>query len=563
MKQRIILYQVVPRLFGNTNPTCKKNGNIEENGVGKLNDFTPKALKEIKALGCTHIWYTGVIEHATQTDYTSFGISRDNPYVVKGKAGSPYSIKDYYDVDPDLACDIPNRIKEFEALIARSHQEALKVIIDFVPNHVSRQYHSDAKPAGVEDFGASDNPNTAFDPNNNYYYLPGESLTPQFPTGEGDNKYTEFPAKATGNDCFNAYPTINDWYEAVKLNYGKDYHNPHNVHYSSELNTWKKMYDILLYWAKKGVDGFRCDMAEMVPVEFWEWVIPQIKQKYPHIIFIAEVYNPNEYWTYTARGKFDYLYDKVGLYDTLKEVINGNLSASAITSCWQRLDLLTPHMLNFLENHDEQRIASDFFAGDPFKALPALILSATLNTSPYMIYSGQEFGEKGMDEEGFSGKDGRTTIFDYWSVDTLRRWNNEGAFNTEKLSLNECRLRHFYQQLLTLCNQEEALREGAFYDIMYANYANSAFNGNKLFAYLRKSEHSLCLIVVNFNDDKEDCEVVLPKHAFEWLQIEERANATWIDLLAGGTATAPLSLHQPIPLILPPRSGIIFKTAIE
>ncbi|KAA6333249.1 Cyclomaltodextrin glucanotransferase [termite gut metagenome] len=152
-KKKIIIYQVFTRLFGNTNTACLCGGSITENGCGKMSDFTVGALREIKKLGITHIWYTGIIEHATQTDYTAYGIAPDHPAIVKGKAGSPYAIKDYYDVDPDLANDVPKRMKEFENLVSRTHRNGLKMIIDFVPNHVSRQYRSDAHPAGIVDLG--------------------------------------------------------------------------------------------------------------------------------------------------------------------------------------------------------------------------------------------------------------------------------------------------------------------------------------------------------------------------------------------------------------------------
>ena len=295
MNSKIIIYQVFTRLFGNTNNRCKANGTLQENGCGKFSDFTSKALHEIRSLGCTHIWYTGIIEHATQTDYTRYGIRKDNPHIVKGKAGSPYAIKDYYDVDPDLAENPQNRMKEFEALVTRTHEAGLKVIIDFVPNHVARQYHSDQKPSGTKDLGEDDNTEIHFSPENNFYYIPRQAFCGQFPLGEGVEKYHEYPAKATGNDCFGAYPGINDWYETVKLNYGIDYLNNRQTYFDPIPDTWIKMRDILLFWASKQIDGFRCDMAEMVPVAFWGWVIPQIKEKYPHIDFIAEVYNPYEY----------------------------------------------------------------------------------------------------------------------------------------------------------------------------------------------------------------------------------------------------------------------------
>jgi len=280
--EKMIIYQVFTRLFGNNHNHCINSGSIAENGCGKMADFTAKALNEIKKLGATHIWYTGIIEHATQTDYRRYNIRPDHPAIVKGKAGSPYAIKDYYDVDPDLANDVPERMKEFENLVQRTHRSGLKVIIDFVPNHVARQYHSDAQPDGTSQLGANDDPNYAFSPYNNFYYIPQSELHGQFDMkGSATEPYKECPAKATGNNRFDAYPNITDWYETVKLNYGVDYQNGGTCHFNPTPDTWTKMLDILLFWADKNIDGFRCDMAEMVPVEFWEWVIPQVKEKHP------------------------------------------------------------------------------------------------------------------------------------------------------------------------------------------------------------------------------------------------------------------------------------------
>ena len=343
MSQKIIIYQVFTRLFGNKTTTLQNNGSIKENGCGKMADFTAKALDEIKHLGATHIWYTGIIEHATQTDYSAYGIQKDHPAVVKGKAGSPYAIKDYYDVDPDLAVKVEHRMKEFENLVNRTHKAGLKMIIDFVPNHVARQYHSDQKPEGVEDLGARDNKGKGFDPQNNFYYIPGEPLHLDN-LNVSPKDYQESPAKATGNDVFSAWPGQNDWYETIKLNYGVDYCNGHTCCFDPIPDTWKKMLDILCFWAAKGIDGFRCDMAEMVPVEFWGWAIPQVKALHPSIIFIAEVYNPAEYRNYIFQGHFDYLYDKVGLYDTLRAVSSGFTSAGNITSCWQQVDDIQNHI---------------------------------------------------------------------------------------------------------------------------------------------------------------------------------------------------------------------------
>lgn len=559
---KIIIYQVFTRLFGNSRPSPVPGGDKAQNGCGSMADFTARALKKIKELGATHIWYTGVIEHATQTDYSSYGIAPDHKAVVKGKAGSPYAIKDYYDIDPDLATSVPARMKEFHNLVKRTHQAGLKMIIDFVPNHVARQYHSDAKPKDVQDLGEADNREHAFNPQNNFYYIPGEELHAQFDLQQGaPEPYREYPAKATGNDNFSAWPGVNDWYETVKLNYGIDYCGGHRRCFDPTPDTWFKMRDILLFWASKGIDGFRCDMAEMVPAEFWGWVIPQVKEAYPAIIFVAEVYNPAEYRNYIHNGRFDYLYDKVGLYDTLRAVTCGYASASDITHCWQSVDDIKGHMLNFLENHDEQRLASEFFAGDADRGKAALLVSACMGTNPMMIYFGQELGERGMDAEGFSGRDGRTTIFDYWTVDTVRRWRNGGKFDGKRLTEEEKELQQFYATVLRLCNDEKALREGSFYDLMYANPGSERFNPKKSFVFLRHSGKELILVAANFDGAERSADIRIPGHAFEFLGISPRTNIPATDLLTDEKTTLSLLPDEPICITLPAFGGRLLKFA--
>jgi glycosidase len=519
----------LPRLFGNYNSTNKYNGSIEENGCGKFNSFTTKALKEIKALGVTHIWYTGIFEHATQTDYSAYGIRKDFPCLVKGKAGSPYAVKDYYDVDPDLAENVPDRMKEFEDLIHRTHKEGMKVLIDFVPNHVARQYFSDAKPKNIFDLGERDHPEWAFSPLNNFYYLPGQPFRPDFDI----DGYSEFPAKVTGNDQFTPSPTLNDWYDTVKLNFGINYMEGMQKQFDPIPDTWHKMLDILLFWASKKVDGFRCDMAEMVPVEFWNFAISRVKEKYPKIIFIAEIYKPAEYRNYLANGKFDYLYDKVGMYETLRNITSRNYPARNITYAWQQLNGIEDHMLNFMENHDEHRIASGFFAGDGSYAQPAMIVAATLTKAPVMIYFGQELGELGMDNEGFSGLDGKTTIFDYWGVRSVQAWANNGKFDGEKLSTEQKELRQFYQKLLNITMEEKAITEGVMYDLEYANFNNPHFDTHEQFAYIRKFKDEMLLFVLNFDDKELYTEVRIPLEAFQYLELMPGKQYKAVNLLDG------------------------------
>ena len=544
---KIIIYQVFTRLYGNKNTTRKEDGTLAENGCGKLNDFTPTALKKIRAMGVSHIWYTGVIRHATQTDYSAYGIPRQHPAVVKGKAGSPYAITDYYDIDPDLAVDVPNRMAEFEALIDRSHKTGLKVIIDFVPNHVARQYLSICAPEGVKDLGEEDNQQNGFDPQNNFYYCPGQRFTPYFDLYHGEAEpYIEEPAKATGNDCFHNAPSMNDWYETVKLNYGLDYYAGRVGHFNPIPNTWDKMTEILLFWAAKGVDGFRCDMAEMVPAAFWHWATDKVKYRYPDVVFIGEVYNPAEYRNYLGAG-FDYLYDKVGMYDTVRDVICGRQSAHAITGAWQATDDIRQHMLYFLENHDEQRIASQFFAGDARRGVPGLVVSALLQQNPLMIYFGQEYGERGMDKEGFSGNDGRTTIFDYWSVPSVVRAAKG------KSTADEKKLYDIYNKVMHIAASEKAVSQGQMFDLMYVNG-----HYHRQYIFLRKAGAEVLLVVSNFDDSTAAVNVTIPAHAFDFLSIKEK-NAVATDLLTGSQFKITLKRDSEIPLVVDPLSAIVLK----
>lgn len=546
---RPVIYQIFTRLYGNKTKNNKPNGTLQENGSAKMNDITATKLQRISRMGFTHVWFTGLIEHATQTDHTAFGISKDHPAVVKGKAGSPYAIKDYYDIDPDLAVSVPDRMKECKALLNRTHKAGLKMVIDFVPNHVARHYHSDAAPKGVEDLGEKDDTTKGFDPQNNFYYLPGQQLRTDFARSAAQTEpYVELPAKATGNDCFNASPSRNDWYETVKLNYGIDYQGGRATHFSPTPSTWKKMTDILLFWAEKGVDAFRCDMAEMVPTAFWSHAVAAVKKEHPDVLFIGEVYNPAQYRDYLAAG-FDYLYDKVGLYDTLRAIVCGNASASCITSCWQATDDIKEHMLHFLENHDEQRIASAYFAGNAEKAKPALAAGALMSPGAYMVYAGQEIGEAGMDAEGFSGNDGRTTIFDYWNPASLQKLTAP-AFE-KKLTSEEAALYDYYQKILTLCNSRKAFEQGGFFDLQYANYGRDyGYNCDRQYSFLRHFGREVYLVAVNFAPASVQVGIKIPSHAFDVLKLREGTKSA-VSVMTEETVTVELRPDAPLYVQLP------------
>ena len=549
-KKKEVVYQVFTRLFGNTNTTNKPWGTLEENGVGKFNDFTEKALKEIKDLGITHIWYTGVPHHDVITDYRKYGISNDDPDIVKGRAGSPYAVKDYYNVNPDLAVDVENRLEEFEALIERSHKAGLKVIIDIVPNHVARNYQSLSNPEGASDFGAEDDKTVTYDVDNNFYYNPGEVFeVPDWLNGYKplggeknvliDGRFKEIPAKWTGNGSRLSKPKMGDWYETVKVNYGvspegkKDFDELpdgfDNADYKKHFEFWKdktvpsswmKFRDIALYWTAKGIDGFRYDMAEMVPVEFWSYMNSSIKMKNADAFLLAEVYNPSLYRDYIRKGKMDYLYDKVQLYDTLKHVMQGHGRTDNIPLIQEDLKDIEHNMLHFLENHDEQRIASTDFAGNALKGKPAMVVSATISTSPTMVYFGQEFGEAAIEDLGF-GDPTRTSIYDYGSVPSQVRWVNDKNFDGGQSTEEEKSLRDFYKRLLNFTIKSSALA-GNYQDIHSYNRKNTENYDDKVLSFVRWSYDENLIVVSNFNSENSyEFDLHLPQGLIEKLNLQD------------------------------------------
>ena len=519
-----VVYQVFTRLFGNTNSTNKPWGTIDENGVGKFSDFTPQALKSIKSLGTSHIWFTGVPHHALISDYTEYGIRGDDPDVVKGRAGSPYAVKDYYNVNPDLADDPAKRLEEFEALVARTHEAGMKVIIDIVPNHVARDYESLSAPEGVSDFGAHDDTSVEYARDNNFYYVVGEAF--EVPDGGdykplggdshplSDGKFDEFPAKWTGNGARAAQPDINDWYETVKVNYGvrpdgtydfptlpEGFSAEHAAFWEGKdvPDSWYKFRDIAHYWLDKGVDGFRYDMAEMVPVEFWSFLNSSIKQKAPDAFLLAEVYQPGKYRAYIQQGKMDYLYDKVGFYDTLKTIMQGSGAVSDLVAIHDEVRDIAPHMLHFLENHDEQRIASPDLAGDADKGKPALAVSALISRAPTLLYFGQDVGEDGSEETGF-GDPTRTTIFDYAGVPAHQRFMNNGKFDARQSTDKEKALHRFYKDIMNIAATNSAIT-GRYQSLHALNLSveGSAYSEQQ-FAFLREKNGQGIIVLANFSE---------------------------------------------------------------
>ncbi|CAF2171876.1 unnamed protein product [Rotaria magnacalcarata] len=561
-RDKLIIYEILVRLFGNQNLTNTIHGTIEQNGVGKMNDINDLALKELKRFGYTHVWYCGLLEHATITDYTVYGIRKDNPYIVKGLAGSPYAIKDYYDIDPDIAVDIPNRMSEFEKLIQRTHAHGLQVIMDFIPNHVAREYGSDVRPE--EDLGINDDRTKSFSPTNDFYYIENEDFQmhnvehiPPCIDISKVPKYTEKPARATGNDVFHSRPSMTDWFETIKLNYGIDNATGKN-YFDPRPPLWDKIFRILSYWIDKGIDGFRCDMAEMVPVEFWHWLIVTIRQAYPdrRIVFIAEIYRSDLYHRYVEYGLFDYLYDKIGLYDCLRRLLGeesvlGN--CNDITRIHNELNYIDRHMVRFLENHDEVRIAAKQFTGNPWKSIPAAVCTATMHSGPFMIYFGQEIGVDSVGPKGFQGDDGRTTIFDYWGIPEYQAWHNKGACDGGQLTTSQKALRSFYETLIKLIHDYKALHcvSSKLIDLQFANH--SLYDTRKIYSFIRYHDRDeQLLFILNFDyKNSYDIELAIPNEIWSVLGLDTTKLYTLQEVFIDRTLKLELRANEHIRLSLP------------
>ena len=538
---KVIIYQMLPRLWGNIGGKNIKNGTLKDNGCGKFSSIDTITLEYLKSLGVSYVWYTGIIRHATAED--SAGCTPSSADWVKGRAGSPYSITDYYDVNPYLADDPENRMEEFHKLVERTHAAGLKVIIDFVPNHVARDYGRFAAahpaPTGMAALGESDDKSVHWKDINDFFYYPGIPLALPIQ----NQTYMEMPAMASGNS-YTSSPGVNDWYDTIKLNYC-----------DSHTETWEKMYDIVNFWAGQGVDGFRCDMVELVPPAFFKWLISRIKKDRPDLLFVAEVYQKTLYSKYIREIGFDLLYDKSGIYDTLRAIVEKNAkdsgvpvedwqSAKRITWNWQSLGDLQPYMLNFLENHDEQRFASDFFGCDARNSYAALYTALYLNNAPFMLYAGEEVGERGMDNEGFSGRDGRTSIFDWWAPSSLTRLYKYIHGEKEALAPEEETMLDTYRKALKFAAEDNAVSKGTFYDLCYCNYASDGFNPDRHFAFLRDFEDETLLIVCNFSKNDAEMRISIPEHAFNWMKMPESEEFNH---------TTPVSVR------VPATNGVIIK----
>ena len=539
--EKSIIYQIFPRYWGDRAGKQKKGGTLDENGCGKFSNIDRESLDYFKSLGVTHLWLTGIVRHATGE--STGGCTASSPDWVKGRAGSPYAITDYYDVNPYLADKPERRMEEFKDLLKRVHNAGLKVIIDFVPNHVARDYTAftalHPAPTGMPSLGSDDDKSVHWREENDFFYYPGTEL--KLPVKS--QTYKELPALASGN-AYTAEPAVNDWYDTVKINYC-----------DTHTGTWDKMLDIVRFWAGMGVDGFRCDMVELVPADFFTWLIREIHKQYPEIVFIAEVYQKELYSKYIREVGFDLLYDKSGMYDTIRAIVQKNTDDSGvpveawqstrkITWNWQSLGDLQPYMLNFLENHDEQRFASDFFGKDAGNVFAALYASLYFNRASFMIYSGQEVGERGMYQEGFSGKDGRSTIFDWYTSDKVRKLWRYIHGDMKALDRKDVALLERYRSALTQATGNRAVISGSTYDLCYCNLSSDGFCVDRHFAFLRDCGDDTVLVACNFSNVDAEMELSIPEHAFQWLELNE---------------TETLNHNNPIHLKVPAMDATVVK----
>lgn len=592
---RPVIYQLLLRLFGNKVETRRTNGTLEENGCGKFADINDAALDSLKQMGFTYLWLTGALEQASGTSYP--GRPADAPDILKGLAGSPYAIRDYFNVCPDYALDPARRLDEFKELLDRCHDHGFKVIIDFVPNHVARSYHSDVRPD--LSFGEGDDHGAFFARDNHFFYLrgtdPGAGPPLKLPTAGMPGctglfaPETDF-GRVSGNNVISWAPSIDDWYETVKLNYGHDFtcgrdtsHLPASDAPPEEVpRTWRTMDEVIGYWQAMGVDGFRVDMAHMIPMEFWHWSVKRARERDPAVFFSAEAYD-NDPAKLTDRhvldellhAGFDAVYDDP-VYDALEALYDGSAK-------WANdLDELTftggrfHRSLRYAENHDEVRLASPKEWGGLGMAVgrPVTAVLFGLGRGPLMIYSGQEVGEPAAGREGFGGDDARSTIFDYWSMPELVKWVNGGRYDGGRLSPEQQQLREWYGKLIRL-SSEPAFTQGEFYGLNHANKENPAFgridgetvSGHWLYAYLRRDAASgqAFFVIANFHGSVtlRGVRVIIPEHALGWLEISPESAVKFQDRLANdwsSSADASILPHEGLPLpALPPLSAMMIE----
>ena len=526
-EERRVLYQLIVRHFGNTDGANIIDGSMEENGVGKFSDIDEVALRRLRAMGVTDVYLTGILQQATLTDYSDIGEPADDPDILKGRAGSFFAVRDYFDVSPDYADEPEERLEEFAELVERIHDAGMKVIIDLVPNHVARSYGSTVRPD--LDLGLNDDQHQQFSPQNNFFYLPGgeplvlptvdshwqwEGMDGHFAPEDGTEGNF---ARVTGNNIASYTPSTNDWYETVKLNYGMDFMTG-TEHYDPIPSTWEFMREVIAYWMGEfGVDGFRADFAHFVPAPVWNWIIDRTREEFPEAYFVAEAYENLEA---LADAGFDVVYDD-GMYDGLKGIYIGENDKYGLDSYFASVsDEMRGRYIRYAENHDEKRIASPLVQntypgnsgyGDAEAGRHIVPITYLFGPGAIMVYNGQTVGEEGAGVSGFSGDDGRSTIFDYWRVPALSAWNNEGRFDGGGLEDWQRDLHEYYRRLVHLSGHPLAVAQGYygldFYNREFGDYPEGLY----AFARYEPQGGKLMVVVTNWATEEEEGSIRLPE----------------------------------------------------
>lgn len=541
---RPVIYQLFVRHFSNMESHGVEGGSRNSNGCGTFNGITDKALREISRMGFTHVWLTGVLRHATQTSYPNLPAQPKS--IVKGLAGSPYAVVDYFDVDPDLASGPERRMEEFVALVKRCRSVGLVPLMDFIPNHVSRAYRVND---GIhDDFGKGDDVHTFFAPNQGYFYLTsnclGDGPPLRLPDGVFDGELTF--GRVTGNNSISWHPSQSDWYETVKLNYGYNFMAGFSSlrllpNWTSPKQrvpkTWQIMDDVLSFWQDKGIGGFRCDMAQMIPMAFWKWAISRARVRLSDVFFMAEAYNdhmkttPDDPCEALLDAGFNAVYDS-GCYHLAQNIYTENNWANDFDGLFRSNPKYMTHGVRYVENHDETRLCSPLsWRGVGSTVFPAIItLVYASGSGPVLVYNGQEVGEKAEGPGGFGGHDGRTSIFDYTCLPQLQEWVADGRFDANLLPKDSFRVRDFHCRLLPLM-QHSALARGDFYGLNWANMKNTTFgrepqedtSGHWVYAMLRHDAHDKTTVLVVGNLSPEinfyNLHISIPQHAFGWCGI--------------------------------------------
>lgn len=582
---RPVIYQLFVRHFSNFHEGGVPWGSKEQNGCGTFAGVNDAALQALAKMGVTHVWLTGVLRHATRTEYP--GLPAAPACVVKGLAGSPYAVSDYFDVDPDLAVQVDNRLEEFRELLVRVRRWGMVPMMDFIPNHVSRAYQSVLRPEC--DFGRTDDRSRFFARDNAFYYLEPAESGRAMELPEGEFVPERGCGRVTGNNAATWAPDPCDWYETVKLNYGTDYRNgppafgslPREFAAAGDVpQTWRLMDEVIACWQQMGVGGFRCDMAHMVPEEFWRYVIVNSRLRDDGVCFMAEAYNDHMslcrgdvHESLLAAG-FDAVYDSTS-YQLMKSMYEGSSWANDLDRCQHDKQVLARCGVRYLENHDEPRLAApEHWAGQGRAVARALMLAHYGAVSaPVLFYNGQEVGERADGPGGYGGDNGRTSIFDYTCLPRLQHWSHGGKYDGALLTADEAALRAFCVRLLPLL-QHPALSKGNFYGLNWANQQTAGFgrltgetvSGHRAYAFLRhnRKARATVLLVCNFHPNEEmRTRLFIPTDALNWagrglqeLRMRHLLNPTAPDVLG---KCLPGGEGLEVELVMPAGDGVLLE----